>query len=170
MSKKEVAFLEDRLYYSQSEPFKGFSNSSEWQEKSRPSKKPLLICTCKPGIFCWQVTPDPHSVQYRQVWYTNFKVGGSGATWPLPRDGGVKELYGDPTVGPRPKVWARGQKWAEMARQLSRRVRPSNHPQSSGTSGLDHWNVLDRVRTLEWTGMVRQLFWRVRPSVHPQSS
>jgi len=34
-----------------------------------------------------------------------------GATRPLPRDGGVEELYGDPTIGPRPKFWTRGQKW-----------------------------------------------------------
>jgi len=34
-----------------------------------------------------------------------------GATRPLPMDGGVEELHGDPTVGPRPKVWTRGQKW-----------------------------------------------------------
>jgi len=26
-------------------------------------------------------------------------------------DGGVEELHGDPTVGPRPKVWTRSQKW-----------------------------------------------------------
>jgi len=26
---------------------------------------------------------------------------GGGATRPLPRDGGVEELHGDPTVGPR---------------------------------------------------------------------
>jgi len=37
--------------------------------------------------------------------------GGGGATRPLPRDGGMKKLHGDPTVGPRPKVWTRGQKW-----------------------------------------------------------
>jgi len=29
--------------------------------------------------------------------------GGSGATRPLPRYGGVEELHGDPTVGPRPR-------------------------------------------------------------------
>jgi len=29
--------------------------------------------------------------------------GGGSATRPLPRDGGVKDLHGDPTVGPRPK-------------------------------------------------------------------
>jgi len=30
---------------------------------------------------------------------------GGGDTRPLPRDKGVEELHGDPTVGPRPKVW-----------------------------------------------------------------
>jgi len=38
------------------------------------------------------------------------KLGG-GATGPLPRDKNVEELHGDPTVGPRPKVRTRGQKW-----------------------------------------------------------
>jgi len=38
--------------------------------------------------------------------------GGVGdATRPLLRDGGVEELHGDPTVGPRPKVRTRGHKW-----------------------------------------------------------
>jgi len=37
--------------------------------------------------------------------------GGGGATRPLPRDGGMEELLGDPAIGPRPKVWTRGQKW-----------------------------------------------------------
>jgi len=36
--------------------------------------------------------------------------GGGGATQPLPRDGGVEELHGDPTVRPRSKVWTKGQK------------------------------------------------------------
>ena len=31
--------------------------------------------------------------------------GGGGTTRPLPGDGGAKELRGDPTVGPHPKVW-----------------------------------------------------------------
>jgi len=35
--------------------------------------------------------------------------GGGGATRPLLRDGGAKELHGDPTIGPRPNVWTRGQ-------------------------------------------------------------
>jgi len=35
---------------------------------------------------------------------------GGGATRPLPRDGDVEELDGDPIIGPRPKVWTRGQK------------------------------------------------------------
>jgi len=40
-----------------------------------------------------------------------------GATRPLPRDGGVEELHGDPTVGPRPKVCTRGQKWKKWYRR-----------------------------------------------------
>jgi len=39
------------------------------------------------------------------------KLVSGGATQPLPRDGGVEDLHGDPTAGPRPTVWARGQKW-----------------------------------------------------------
>jgi len=35
--------------------------------------------------------------------------GDGDATRSLPRDGDVKELRGDPTVGPNPKVWTRGQ-------------------------------------------------------------
>jgi len=30
---------------------------------------------------------------------------------PLPRDKSVEEFRGNPTVGPRPKIWARDQKW-----------------------------------------------------------
>jgi len=30
-------------------------------------------------------------------------------------DGRVEKLYGDPTVGPRPKVWTRGQKWKKYS-------------------------------------------------------
>jgi len=37
--------------------------------------------------------------------------GGGGATRRHPRNGGAEEFHGDPTVGPRPKVWTRGQKW-----------------------------------------------------------
>jgi len=37
----------------------------------------------------------------------DFKLGdGDGATRPLPRNRGVEELHGDPTVGPRPKDWS----------------------------------------------------------------
>jgi len=42
---------------------------------------------------------------------THVLGGGGGATWPFPKDGGVEELHGDPTVGPRLKVWTKGQKW-----------------------------------------------------------
>jgi len=37
--------------------------------------------------------------------------GSGGATPLLPSDGGVEEHHGDPTAGPRPKVWNRSQKW-----------------------------------------------------------
>jgi len=39
MIKTKVAFLESRLLSSQSEQFEKFSKSSDWLEKSRPSKK-----------------------------------------------------------------------------------------------------------------------------------
>jgi len=41
----------------------------------------------------------------------SFNPGSSGrAAGPLPRDEGVEELYGYPTVESRPKVWTRGKK------------------------------------------------------------
>jgi len=43
MIKTKVAFLEGRLLPSQSEQFKKYSKSSDWLEKSRPSKKPFLF-------------------------------------------------------------------------------------------------------------------------------
>jgi len=46
-----------------------------------------------------------------------FTLGGGGATQPLPTDGGVKEPHGDPTVGPHPKVWTRGQKWKKYCQR-----------------------------------------------------
>jgi len=39
------------------------------------------------------------------------RAGGGGATRPLPRDGGMKELYGDPTARPTFEDWTTGQKW-----------------------------------------------------------
>jgi len=39
MFKIKEAFLEGRLFSSQSEQSKKFSESSDWLEKSRPSKK-----------------------------------------------------------------------------------------------------------------------------------
>jgi len=41
--KTKVAFLEGRLFTSQSELFKKYSKSFDWLEKSRPSKMPLLF-------------------------------------------------------------------------------------------------------------------------------
>jgi len=43
MIKTKVAFLEDRLLSSQSEQFKKYSKISDWLEKSRLSKEPLLF-------------------------------------------------------------------------------------------------------------------------------
>jgi len=43
MIKAKVAFLEGRLFFSQSELFENFSDCSDWLDKSRPFKKPLLI-------------------------------------------------------------------------------------------------------------------------------
>jgi len=48
---------------------------------------------------------------------------GGGATRPLPRDRGVEELHGDPTVGPRLKVWTLDQrsKIEEVVPKMARR-------------------------------------------------
>jgi len=60
MIKTKVAFVEDRVLSSQSEQFKRYSKSSDWLEKSRPSKKPLLFWSCKQAIceliICCQET------------------------------------------------------------------------------------------------------------------
>jgi len=41
----------------------------------------------------------------------NIFLNRGGTTGPLPKDRGAEELHGDPTVGPRSKVWTRGQQW-----------------------------------------------------------
>jgi len=43
MIKTKVAFLEGRLFSSQSEQFEKFSKSSDWLEKGRPSKKATFV-------------------------------------------------------------------------------------------------------------------------------
>jgi len=43
MIKTKVAFLEARLFSSQSELFGNFSDCSDWLEKSRPSKKATFV-------------------------------------------------------------------------------------------------------------------------------
>jgi len=50
MIKTKTAFSKGRLFSSQSEQFKKYSNSSIWLEKSRPSKKTLLFWSCKQAI------------------------------------------------------------------------------------------------------------------------
>jgi len=51
MIKTKVAFLEGRLLSIQSEQFKKYWKSSDWLEKSRPSKKPLLFWSSKQAKF-----------------------------------------------------------------------------------------------------------------------
>jgi len=43
MIKTKMAFLQGRLLSSQSELFKKYSKSSDWLEKSRPSKKATFV-------------------------------------------------------------------------------------------------------------------------------
>jgi len=45
--KAKVAFLEGRLFSSQSELFENFSDCSNWLDKSQPSKKATFFCSCK---------------------------------------------------------------------------------------------------------------------------
>jgi len=47
----------------------------------------------------------------------NYSISGS-AVRPLPRDGGMEELCGDPTVGPCPKVWTTDQKLCAAEAQV----------------------------------------------------
>jgi len=47
MIKTKVSFSKGRLLSSQSEQLKKYSKSSDWLEKSRPSKKPFLLWSCK---------------------------------------------------------------------------------------------------------------------------
>jgi len=45
------------------------------------------------------------------------RVGDGAVIWPLSRDGGAEELRGDPTVGPRPKVWTKDQRWKMLCQK-----------------------------------------------------
>jgi len=49
MIKTKVAFLESRLLFSQSVQFEKFLKSSDWLEKSRHSKNPLLFSNVLPN-------------------------------------------------------------------------------------------------------------------------
>jgi len=51
MIKTKVAFLEGRLLTRQSEQFKKYSKSSDWLEKSRSSKKAILVLIMYPGYI-----------------------------------------------------------------------------------------------------------------------
>jgi len=43
MIKTKVAFFEGWLFSSQSDLFENFSDCSDWQDKSRPSKKATFV-------------------------------------------------------------------------------------------------------------------------------
>jgi len=51
MTKTKVDFLEGRLLSSQSQQFKKFSKSTDWLEKSWPSKKATFVWSCKQAIY-----------------------------------------------------------------------------------------------------------------------
>jgi len=49
MIKTKVAFLEGRLFFSQSGLFENFSDCSDWMDKNRPSKKATFVLIMKSG-------------------------------------------------------------------------------------------------------------------------
>jgi len=51
MFKNKVAFLEGRLFSSQSELFEDFLNFSDWLDKNGLPKRPLIFWTCKQAIY-----------------------------------------------------------------------------------------------------------------------
>jgi len=51
MIKIKVAFLEGRLFSSQSEVFENFKNYSDWLDKSRPSKKATFVLIMQTGYI-----------------------------------------------------------------------------------------------------------------------
>jgi len=52
MIKAKMAFLEGRLFPSQSELLENFSNCSDWLDKSRPSKKATKVSSVLP-VYCY---------------------------------------------------------------------------------------------------------------------
>jgi len=54
MIKTKVAFLESRLFSSQSELYEICLNCSDWLDKSRPSKKATSVWSCKQAISEFQ--------------------------------------------------------------------------------------------------------------------
>jgi len=51
MIKTKTAFLECRLFSSQSELLENFSNSSGWLDKSRPPKKATFVLNMQTGYL-----------------------------------------------------------------------------------------------------------------------
>ena len=80
----------------------GESSSKNYQKKFQRSKTSLVI-TGKTQTFKLVFLEN---VILQVLLFKNLRQsGGGGTTRPLPRDGGVEELRGDPTVGPHIKVW-----------------------------------------------------------------
>jgi len=49
-SKQKRLFWRASFFSSQSKLLENFSNCSDWLDKSRPSKKPLLLWSCKQAV------------------------------------------------------------------------------------------------------------------------
>jgi len=74
-----------------------------------------------------RVGVDGHKISFSLgTWFSCVEQkdgGGCGdASRSLPRDGGVEELHGDPTVAPCPKVWTIGQKWKKWKKKFCTNV------------------------------------------------
>jgi len=60
------------------------------------------------------------SVSYNLRLLTNSTSGGGGVTQPVPMDGGVEELHGDPTSDFKTKEKQTGSNWARIGQKLSK--------------------------------------------------
>ena len=80
----------------------GESSSKNYQKKFQRSTT-SLVRTGKTQTFKLVFLQN---VILQVLLFKNLRQsGGGGTTRPLPKDGGVEELRGDPTVGPHPKIW-----------------------------------------------------------------
>ena len=80
----------------------GESSSKNYQKKFQRSKT-SLVRTGKTQTF--KLVFLENVILLVLLFKNSRPSGGGGTTRPLPRDGGMEELRGDPTVGPHIKVW-----------------------------------------------------------------